>query len=173
MSPPTDLEPGAVFDGRYRIVRQIGAGGMGAVYEALQLKTDRPRALKVMHASTLGNEQLRARFAREAKIIAGVESDHIVPVLHVGAAPDGTPFIVMPFLKGESLEDRLKRERFTPLDLVLKVACEVADGLAAAHAQNLHMLQVAATAVCLEAMLREPTQAEAYRAVLETIKAIG
>ena len=69
--------------------------------------------------------------------MAAVESDYIVPILHVGEAADGSPFIVMPLLQGEALESRLKREPVSPAGLVLKVAREVADGLAAAHAKGL------------------------------------
>jgi serine/threonine protein kinase len=79
----------------------------------------------------------RLRFVREARAAAAVEHDNIVPIWQVGEAADGSPFIAMPFLQGEMLEARLKREPVQPLDVILKVAREVAEGLAAAHARGL------------------------------------
>jgi serine/threonine protein kinase len=123
--------------GGYTVVRKLGEGGMGVVYLAEDVKLNRKVAIKIMRPEFAGNKLDRDRFEREARAAARVEHDNIVPVLHVGEAADGTPFIVMPFLRGEALDARLKRDPAASLGFVLKVAREAADGLAAAHAQDL------------------------------------
>ena len=98
------LSTGAVFHGRYLIVQCLKAGGMGAVYEVLDEKTDSPRALKVMLPEIIEDHDLRARFEIEAKITGNIESDHIVRVLDAGIDEEsGTPFMVMDLLRGEEL----------------------------------------------------------------------
>ncbi|MFT3766169.1 MAG: protein kinase [Minicystis sp.] len=104
------IEAGMIFARRYRILRLIATGGMGAVYEVLHLETERRRALKVMHPHVLASEALRERFKREARIAAKVESDYIVDVFDAGVdEPTGTPFLVMELLRGEDLGTRLQR----------------------------------------------------------------
>ena len=134
----TLVGPGAPgFLGEFTVLQKLGEGGMGAVYLAEDVKLKRKVAIKLMKPEMSANALDRDRFVREARTAAAVEHDNIVPILHIGEAPDGTPYIVMPFLKGESLDARLKREPSVPLGLILKVAREVADGLAAAHAAGL------------------------------------
>ncbi len=123
--------------GDYVVVRKIGEGGMGAVYLAEDTKLGRKVAIKTMKLELAANKPDRDRFLREARAAAAVEHDNIVPILHIGEAGDGTPFIAMPFLQGEMLDDRLKRDRVCNLGILVKVAREVADGLAAAHAKGL------------------------------------
>ena len=104
------LHEGAIFAGRYRVVRPIAAGGMGAVYEVVHLDTQRRRALKVMLPHVLQNEELRDRFKREARVAADVESEFIVDVFDAGVDDaTGMPFLVMELLRGEELGKRLKR----------------------------------------------------------------
>ena len=98
-----------VFAGRYRLGRRLGAGAMGAVHEALDLSTDRTRALKVMHAHMLERADLRARFALEARITARVRSPFIVDVVDAGVDDEGTPYIAMELLRGEDMSQRLRR----------------------------------------------------------------
>jgi serine/threonine protein kinase len=123
--------------GGYTVVRKLGEGGMGAVYLAEDAKLRRKVAIKIMRPELAGNKLDRERFEREAPAAAAVEHDNIVPILHVGEAADGTPYIAMPFLQGETLDARLKRDPVASLGLVLKVAREVADGLTAAHTRAL------------------------------------
>ena len=123
--------------GDYVVVRKIGEGGMGAVYLAEDTKLGRKVAIKTMKLELAANKPDRDRFLREARAAAAVESDYIVPIWQIGEAADGTPFIAMPFLQGEMLDDRLKRDRVCNLGILVKVAREVADGLAAAHAKGL------------------------------------
>src|SRR5580658_6175012 len=106
----SSLDPNAVFAGRYRIVRCMAAGGMGAVYEVVHLETERRRALKVMHAHFVQSQELRDRFKLEAKVAAQIDSEFIVDVFDAGV-DDATqmPFLVMELLKGEELGKLLER----------------------------------------------------------------
>jgi serine/threonine-protein kinase len=114
------LGDGAVFANRYRIVRCIAQGGMGAVYEAIHLETERRRALKVMLPHIVGSEELRDRFKREARVAAQIESEFIVDVFDAGVdEATQMPFLVMELLKGEELGKRLERVgRFSPPEVV-------------------------------------------------------
>ena len=117
---------------RYRIERELGAGGMATVYLAHDLRHDRPVAIKVLHpelAAALGGE----RFLSEIKTTARLQHPHILPLLDSGAA-DGQLFYVMPYVSGETLRSRLERERQLPIADAVRIAREVADALSAAHA---------------------------------------
>ncbi|WP_438003999.1 protein kinase [Sorangium sp. So ce321] len=114
------LAEGAVFAGRYRLGRVIGVGGMGAVYEAVHLETNRRRALKLMHPTLFESPNLRERFQREAKIAADVESEFIVEVFDAGIDEQTRmPFLVMELLRGEDLDHRIERlGRLSALEVV-------------------------------------------------------
>jgi serine/threonine-protein kinase len=116
----TTLAEGTVFAGRYRLVRCLATGGMGAVYEAVHLETQRRRALKVMHPHLFQSDEMRERFKLEARIAAQIESEYIVDVSDAGVdEATKTPFLVMELLRGEELGDRLKRVgRFPPGEVV-------------------------------------------------------
>ncbi|XXY03593.1 serine/threonine-protein kinase [Sorangium sp. So ce185] len=104
------LREGILFAGRYRLVRQLGAGAMGAVYEVTHMRTEKRCALKVMHPHIVERQDLRDRFAREAKVAASVQSDFIVDVFDADVdEATGVPFLVMELLRGEDLSRRLKR----------------------------------------------------------------
>jgi WD40 repeat protein/serine/threonine protein kinase len=159
--------------GGYRVLRVLGSGGMGVVFEAEDSRLKRHVALKVMKPEIAANAQSRQRFLREAQAMAALDHDHVVTVHQVGE-DCGVPFLAMQFLRGESLDARLKREssglrvrgsgtekaeekgignreRGTenpkseienpksplPLEEVLRIAAEVADGLAAAHERGM------------------------------------
>jgi serine/threonine-protein kinase len=128
------LTVGEILQGRYRILREIGAGGMGTVYEGENLRIRRRVAIKVMRGTEEPNAELVARFEREAQIASQIPSDHITEVLDLGELDNGQHFIVMEFLAGESLAERLERSgRLEPRVLVALVR-QVLAGLAAAHA---------------------------------------
>ncbi|WP_437775187.1 protein kinase domain-containing protein [Sorangium sp. So ce1097] len=113
----TTLADGTVFARRYRVVRLIASGAMGAVHEVVHLETERRRALKVMHAHLFQSEEMRERFKREARIAAHIESDHIVDVFDAGVdEATGMPFLVMELLRGEELGQRLQRVGRLPPD---------------------------------------------------------
>ncbi|HEV3263036.1 MAG TPA: serine/threonine-protein kinase, partial [Gemmataceae bacterium] len=122
--------------GPYRILKVLGAGGMGVVFEAEDPHLDRLVALKAMLPALASNPLARQRFLREAKAAAAIEHDHIIVINEVGEER-GVPFLAMPLLKGESLDDRLKREGKLPVTEVLRIGREVAVGLAAAHEHGL------------------------------------
>ena len=116
----TSLATGQIFANRYEVVRCIGAGGMGAVYEVIHLETERRRALKVMHAHFADSADFRERFKREARVAAQIDSDYIVDVFDAGV-DDATkmPFLAMELLRGEELARTLKRlGRMPPGDVV-------------------------------------------------------
>ena len=120
---------------RYLVQRELGAGGMAVVYLADDPRHGRPVAVKVMRselAAALGPE----RFLREIRIAARLRHPHIVPLYDSGEA-DGLLYYVMPYVEGESLRDRLRRERQLPVDEALGIAREVADALAHAHEHEL------------------------------------
>jgi hypothetical protein len=122
--------------GNYRILGVLGSGGMGAVFKAEDLQLRRLVALKAMLPGIAASPANRQRFLREAQAAAAIEHDHIVPIYQVGE-DRGIPFLAMQLLKGESLDDRLRREPRLPADEVIRVGRETAEGLAAAHAQGL------------------------------------
>ena len=121
----------AALAGRYRIERELGAGGMATVYLAHDPRHDRPIAIKVLHrdlGATLGSE----RFLAEIRTTARLQHPHILPLLDSGEA-DGLLFYVMPVVTGESLRARLERERQLPVPDAVRIAREVASALDYAH----------------------------------------
>jgi Tol biopolymer transport system component len=116
---------------RYRVERELGAGGMATVYLAIDVRHHRKVALKVLHpelSAVLGPE----RFLKEIELTASLQHPHILPLFDSGAA-DGQLFYVMPFVEGETLRSRLERERQLPIADALRIATEVADALQYAH----------------------------------------
>ena len=100
---------GTVLGGAYKITRLIGQGGMGAVYEGVQLRLERRVAIKLMARELSANPEAIARFRREAEVTSQLGHPHIVQVFDFGEAPTGEPYLVMEFLEGEDLEKRLAR----------------------------------------------------------------
>jgi hypothetical protein len=135
LSPPQAADEIGRLNG-YRVLRLLGQGGMGVVFEAEDVRLKRRVALKVMKPEIAAKEEHRVRFLREAQTAAAVEHDFICPIYQVGEE-NGTPFIAMPFLKGEPLDERLKRERPLPLPEAIRIGAEVAEGLAEAHKAGL------------------------------------
>ncbi|HEY9425740.1 MAG TPA: protein kinase [Gemmatimonadaceae bacterium] len=119
---------------RYRIERELGAGGMATVYLAEDLKHRRKVAIKVLHAelsAVLGSE----RFLKEIELTANLQHPHILPLFDSGSA-NGLLYYVMPFVDGETLRGRLERETQLPVDDALLIAREVADALSYAHGKG-------------------------------------
>src|SRR5512141_2155051 len=129
---PTTLEQlSTALADRYRIERELGAGGMATVYLAHDLRHDRKVALKVLRpelSAILGAE----RFLHEIKTTANLQHPHILP-LHDSGEADGLVYYVMPYVEGESLRDRLNREKQLPVEDAVRIAREVADALEYAH----------------------------------------
>jgi serine/threonine-protein kinase len=116
---------------RYELHREVGRGGMATVYAARDLRHERPVAIKVL---SIEESAARgpARFLREIRIAAGLSHPHILPVFDSGEVA-GRLYFVMPFVEGESLRDRLRREAPLPHGEAVRVAREIADALAHAH----------------------------------------
>ncbi len=121
---------------RYRILHEIGRGGMAAVYLAEDVKHHRQVAVKVMRQSTEDGIIDRQRFLREIEVAARLSHPHIVPLFDSGAAGDDL-FYVMPYVAGETLRGRLSHEGPLPIDHALRLGREIASALGYAHAQGL------------------------------------
>ena len=132
------LEEGAVFAGRYRVVRCLAEGGMGAVHEVIHLETNRRRALKVMHPHLFQSEEMRERFKLEARIAAEIDSEYIVDVSDAGVdEATRIPFLVMELLRGEELGERLKRLGRLPPEEVVMYMQQTAWALDRTHAASI------------------------------------
>jgi eukaryotic-like serine/threonine-protein kinase len=130
-APPVGAFPTVA---QFALVKKLGEGGMGTVYRARDTKLNRDAAVKLMRPELAAQPADRERFLREARAAAAVESEFVVPIWGIGEAEDGTPYLVMPLLKGETLGARLARE---PPELIEWVARDVARGLKAAHDKGL------------------------------------
>ncbi len=135
--------------GRYEVERLIGAGGMGVVFKAFDTELNRPVAIKVLAPYLAGNGSARKRFAREARAAAAVVHEHVVPIHNVETDQE-TPFLVMQFIAGESLQARLDRQGPLELCELLRIGRQVASGLAAAHQQGLVHRDIKPSNILLE-----------------------
>jgi tetratricopeptide (TPR) repeat protein len=122
--------------GPYEIVSAVGAGGMGEVYRARDTRLDREVAIKVLSSGLTSSDLARERFQREARTVAALHHPHICAIYDVGETPEQQAFIVMEFLQGETLEERLRKGRLE-LPILLETAIALADALAAAHAAGI------------------------------------
>ncbi len=124
---------GAIVAGKYRIRRVVGAGSMGVVCEAEHLEIGKRLAIKLIDASLAGMKDIAARFRQEARAASLVESQHIVQVFDVGADDTLGLYLVMEFLTGEDVAKLLQHEKRLPPDVAVRIAVQVARGLAKAH----------------------------------------
>lgn len=127
-----ELQPGSVIGGRYRVVRRVGQGGMGAVYEALHVELGRSVAVKLMLKSFTANAEFVRRFANEARAATRIGHPGIVDVLDLGTDAHGT-YLAMELLEGEELEHCLRREGQLSVARAVQLVRELADAVAAAH----------------------------------------
>jgi serine/threonine protein kinase len=126
--------------GPYEILNAIGAGGMGEVYRARDTRLDRIVAIKVLPAHLADKPDLRERFEREARTIASLNHPHIC-VLHDIGRQDGIDFLVMEYLEGQTLAQRLLKGPL-PFDQVLQYAIEIADALDKAHRKGVTLREL-------------------------------
>lgn len=124
---------GSIVQDRYRVVRLLGEGGMGEVYEVEHVRIGRRLALKRLHTTYANDESILERFHREARAATMIGNKHIVEVTDMGELPDGSPYIVLEFLKGRDLSQLLRDEGALPVSRVVSIMRQVCDGLAAAH----------------------------------------
>lgn len=143
--------PDSIQISEYQIEQVLGVGGMGVVFAARDKQLQRSVAIKVLRPERLTDEFARRRFVREARAIATIQHDHIVPVFQVGE-DRGVPFFVMPVLQGCSLDKWLRTQPPPSLADVLRIGEQLADGVAAAHARGLVHRDIKPSNVWLEAM---------------------
>jgi serine/threonine protein kinase len=138
--------------GRYDIERLIGVGGMGIVFKAFDTELNRSVAIKVLAPHLSGNGAARQRFAREARAAAAVVHEHVVPIHNV-ETDQASPYLVMQYVAGESLQSRLDRDGSLELCEILRIGRQVASGLAAAHGQGLVHRDIKPSNILLESSL--------------------
>jgi len=127
------LSPGSVLDSKYRVIRLIGEGGMGAVYECEHEAIRRHVAVKVLFPQFANDAEAVLRFHREAQAAGRIGHDNICEVIDIGRLPAGAPYLVMPLLKGEPLSAIIQREAPLPPGRAIDLAAQVLDALGAAH----------------------------------------
>ena len=127
------LQPGQLIQDKYRIVRLIGQGGMGEVYEGENISIARRVAIKVLLVEAAMNADIVQRFEREAQAAGRIGNDHILEVLDLGALPSGERFMVMEFLDGEPLNGRIERLRQLTAEQASPLVLQALAGLSAAH----------------------------------------
>jgi eukaryotic-like serine/threonine-protein kinase len=134
---PADLDaslrPGSVISGKYRVERVLGAGGMAVVLAARDLRLGRLVALKVLRRDTAQNPELCQRFAREARVVAQMQSDHVPRVLDVEDLPDVGQLLVLEYLEGKDLRRVLEAEGPLPVARAVDLVLEACEAVAEAH----------------------------------------
>lgn len=127
-------QPGDIIRSKYRIIRLIGDGGMGSVFEAKHEMLGTPVALKFLHPELAKRAGLVSRFLQEARVSASIQSPHVTRVTDVDQTEEGAAFIVMELLSGEPLQNILDRDQKMPRDRAIDFALQMLSGLEAAHA---------------------------------------
>jgi serine/threonine-protein kinase len=133
----TDPKIGVILQDRYRVVRKIGEGGMGAVYEGEHMLISRRVAIKCLHAQFATNAEIVARFQNEAMAANSIRHQNIIEVTDMGRFEDGTVFMVLEFLEGRELADLITKEGPQPLGRIVHIAEQVCDALTAAHSKGI------------------------------------
>jgi serine/threonine-protein kinase len=139
MSLAAQLEPGRIVAGRYRVERQIGAGGIGSVYLVRHVHTDEELALKILQTHALANSDALERFRKEARVTARITSEHITRVTDADTAPDldNAPFLVMELLRGKDLTQVVAERGPLPSGLVVELLMQASRALDKAHAAGI------------------------------------
>ena len=122
--------------GPYRVVRQLGEGGMGSVYEAVNDSVERRVAIKFLRSDSADDPEVVSRFLNEARATNRIDHPSIVQIHESGRLPDGTPYLVMELLRGETLQSRMQRGQLGTR-ATLQIAWQIADALAAAHKRGI------------------------------------
>ncbi len=131
-----EFQPGAVLGGRYMVLSLLGAGGMGVVYRVNQIYLGKELALKTIEKRFISDVTIR-RFQQEARAVCAIDHPNIIAVHDFGLLDDQTPFLVMEVVNGESLEQRLKRTGYLPIDEAIPTFVQVCFGLAYSHDQGI------------------------------------
>jgi eukaryotic-like serine/threonine-protein kinase len=140
--PPSDIprishagvpQAGEVLAGKYRVERVLGVGGMGVVVAAMHIDLEQRVALKFLLAEATSHPEVAARFAREAKAAAKIQSEHVAKVLDVSTLPNGSPYMVMEYMDGEDLEHVLARMGPMPVTVATSYVLQACEAIAEAH----------------------------------------
>ncbi|HSQ61952.1 MAG TPA: serine/threonine-protein kinase [Polyangiaceae bacterium] len=123
----------ALFAGRYEILRMLGEGGMARVYKALDPRTGKHVAIKVIEGPAARTATWAERLLREVELLRSIDHPNVVKVTDGGRREDGSPFLVMEYLEGETLGELMRRNVILPVDAALAVVAQIAAGLAASH----------------------------------------
>ena len=134
---PKSVVSGTIIDGKYRLGRMIGSGGMGTVYEATQIDLDRKVALKLLRNKYAGSSKIVTRFQQEARLAGSIEHDNICRVTDHGTAEGGAPYLVMPLLYGRSLAKMLEDKPPPSQMRVIDIVCQTLMALEAAHKEKI------------------------------------
>ena len=133
---PDDLIGEVLLD-KLKVLRVLGTGGMGAVYEVEHLITKHRRALKIVHDAAGASEETVERFLREASVAGTVDSPHVVETYDAGTLADGSPYALMELLEGVTLFDLITAHGRLEPGIVCELVAQVCEGLAAAHAKGI------------------------------------
>ena len=125
---------GTILAGKYRIDRVLGEGGMGIVYEAFHLRLQHRVAIKMLLPVVLADPEFAARFEREARAIATLESPHVAKILDVDTSPEGLPYMVIEYLEGHDLAEELATRGRLPAEEAVELVMEACVPIAQAHA---------------------------------------
>jgi len=128
---------GRVLADRYRVIRKVGAGGMGSIYEVEHVEIGRRLALKVLHSQFASDAGVVKRFRNEGRAASRIGHPHIVECMDFGRTPEGLPFLVMEFLEGRSLAEEMQAEGPLPVGRATRIARQVALALSAAHEKGI------------------------------------
>lgn len=131
LAPYLDSE--GLVEGRYQVIRKLGSGGMGAVYEALQVRLRKRVALKVLRPELASHDTAVKRFLREARAASSIEQRNVVDIIDFGELPGGAVYYVMEYLEGEDLSDLLKRQGRLSWARARNIFLQVVRALKAAH----------------------------------------
>jgi len=118
---------------RYRLEQPLGNGAIGDVYLTTDMRLGRRVAIKVLKGALAKSKEVVARFEREVSVLAALESEHVVQVLDYGITPEGHPFYVMEYLKGQTLSQLMRRSPRLSVELTVKIAMQICEGLRVAH----------------------------------------
>src|SRR5262249_31053329 len=146
---PSEREDSLGRLGHYEVLEVVGQGGMGVVLRAFDAKLHRVVAIKALLPALASNGPARQRFVREAQATAAVSHDHVIDI-HAVEDAGPVPYLVMQFVDGRTLQEKLDRGGPLPLKEVLRIGLQVAAGLAAAHAQGLVHRDVKPAHILLE-----------------------
>ena len=121
--------------GRYEVVKLLGRGGMGEVYEAVDREIERRAAIKILHAQFSDDIEMSSRFLNEARAVNIIQHPSLVAAFEFGRLPDGVAYIVMEYLEGETLRQRMSKG---PLGVdAVRIARQITSALCAAHAKHI------------------------------------